>query len=111
MKSSRFYNKDNPPKSFLFQSPGRTIVKTSTAIPTTYYFTVSALFDLTEWSSIEDMTQSSWGLIIGKMINGSGNPWGGSFVNSTNYQGALSFSELNCQTAWNNVSELNTSFV
>lgn len=111
MKSSRFYNKDNPPKSFLFQSPGRTIVKTSTAIPTTYFFTVSALFDLTEWSSIDDMTQSSWGLIIGKMINGSGNPWGGSFVNSTNYQGALSFSELNCKTAWNNVGELNTSFV
>lgn len=111
MKSSRFYNKDEPPKSFLFQSPGRTIVKTSTAIPTTYFFTVSALFDLNEWSSIEDMTQSSWGLIIGKMINGSGNPWGGSFINSTNYQGALSFSELNCRTAWENASTLNTSFV
>ncbi len=113
MKSSRFYDKDTPPKSFLFQSPGRTIVTTSTAIPTTYFFTVSALFDLNQYTPIEDMTQPSWGLIIGKMINGSGNsnPWGGSFINSTNYQGALSFSELNCKTAWEHVSDLNTSFV
>lgn len=112
MKSSRFYNNENPPLSFLFQSPGRTIVQTTTAIPTTYFFTVSVLFDLTKWSSIEDMTQSSWGIIIGKMINGSGDPWGGSFINSTNYQGALSFSELNCETAWNKAATtLNTSFV
>ena len=116
MQSSRFYNKQNPPKSFLFQSPGRAIVQTNSAIPTKWFFTVSALFDLGEWTSITNLNERTWGIIIGKMVSGSSsdNPWGDSFINSTNYQGALSFSELNCETAWTNATNktlLNTTFL
>lgn len=109
MKSSRFYVESSKPKSFYFVSPGRTIVKTSTAIPTQYLYTVSAIFDL---SAIDDISQPTWGVIIGKMTNSTSDVWGGASVNSTNYQGALSFTELDYNKTYANLSTLNIiSFV
>lgn len=87
-----------------FVSPGRPIMSTSTGVPSSYFFTTCALIDL---STAKDTTADTSGIILAKMETGTGtNPWGGSKVNSTNFQGSLSFTQVKYSTAYNGVTNL-----
>lgn len=114
MRASRFYD-EKKSKSLYFISPGRSIITTSTSLPSSYFFTVSMIISLygeddNDDSNIDDINAPNWGVIIGKLTNSSDSIYDKANINSANYQGALSFSELKYINVYNNLSKLHATF-